>query len=210
MAETLTIDTLTSRLLADQSQKRTVVALAGPPAAGKSTVAEALETALISQGASSAILPMDGFHYDDAVLLERGLLPRKGAQQTFDAAGLLHCLSRLSSNTEVEVAVPVFDRALEISRAGARIILQDVRFILVEGNYVLLNEAPWTALRPKFDVTVKLNASLDVLRSRLRARWESFELEEAEINRKIEENDLLNAKTVLQKSIEPDFIIETD
>ena len=33
---------------------------------------------------SAAVVPMDGFHYDDAVLTAKGLRQRKGAPETFD------------------------------------------------------------------------------------------------------------------------------
>jgi pantothenate kinase len=82
---------------------------------------------------------MDGYHFDDAVLNERGMRARKGAPETFDVGGLGHMLRRLKLNDEDEVAVPVFDRAIEISRAAARLISKTVSTIIVEGNYLLLD-----------------------------------------------------------------------
>src|SRR5688572_27161103 len=97
---------------------RTLVAVAGPPGAGKSTFAEALADRLNEAAAgSAAVLPMDGFHFDDRVLEPLGLRARKGAPDTFDVAGLRHMLERLRRNQEAEIAVPVFDRELEIARA---------------------------------------------------------------------------------------------
>ena len=43
----------------------------------------------------AALVPMDGYHFDNAVLVERGLLPRKGAPQTFDVDGLARDLERI-------------------------------------------------------------------------------------------------------------------
>jgi hypothetical protein len=106
----------------------------------------------------AALLPMDGYHYDDGVLIERGLRARKGAPETFDVLGLLHMLDRLKRNQEDEIAVPVFDRDLEISRAGARLIPRAVRALIVEGNYLLLDRKPWSCLRAMFDVTVAVDA----------------------------------------------------
>ena len=63
----------------------------------------------------------EGIWEEDRVLIERGLRARKGAPETFDVLGLLHMLDRLKRNQEDEIAVPVFDRDLEISRAGARV-----------------------------------------------------------------------------------------
>jgi pantothenate kinase len=74
------------------------------------------------------------------------LRPRKGAPDTFDVGGLRHTLLRLKSGEEDHVAVPIFDRQLEIARAGARLIAKATRIIAVEGNYLLLRRAPWSDL----------------------------------------------------------------
>ena len=72
--------------------------------------------------------------------------------------GLLHMLDRLKHNQEDEIAVPVFDRDLEISRAGARLISRSVRALVVEGNYLLLDQDPWSGLHAMFDITVAIDA----------------------------------------------------
>ena len=102
---------------------RVVCAIAGAPASGKSTLAETLVERLNADGpGTAALLPMDGFHFDDLHLVPAGLRPRKGAPETFDVGGLRHALLRLREASEPFVAVPVFDRAVEIARAGARLI----------------------------------------------------------------------------------------
>ena len=111
---------------------RQVLAIAGAPGSGKSTLVERLAERLADPAV--AILPMDGFHYDDAVLHAMGRRPWKGAPDTFDVGGLRSALSRLRDPAEGAVAVPVFDRDLEISRGSARIIGPDARLILAEGN----------------------------------------------------------------------------
>ena len=97
--------------------RRYIVAIAGPPGAGKSTLATDLAERI---GEGARVVPMDGFHLDDAVLNARGLRHRKGAPETFDAAGFLHLLQRLRA--EEEVAIPIFDRTLELSRAAADVV----------------------------------------------------------------------------------------
>ena len=113
--------------------------------------------AALGQGAKA--VPMDGFHYDDAVLIARGARDRKGAPDTFDVHGFLHLLRRL--RVEDEVAIPLFDRDLEISRAGADIVTVADRLLVVEGNYLLLNEAPWPEAAPLFDLTVWIDVPED-------------------------------------------------
>ena len=187
---------------------RMILAIAGPPGSGKSTLAEGLAAKLNAEVPGLAeVLPMDGYHYDDLYLVPAGLRPRKGAPQTFDVGGLYHTLRRLRARDEAEVAVPVFDRSIEIARAGARLIPASVPVIVVEGNWLLLDQAPWDRLRPMFDVTVRVDVPEPILRSRLRARWEGLGLSEQEIIAKLEENDLPNGRLVRDASILPDFLL---
>lgn len=188
--------------------QRVIVALAGAPGSGKSTLADKLVGKLNGrQPGLAAVLPMDGYHYDDLYLVPAGLRPRKGAPMTFDVGGLYHTLKRMRARDEVEVAVPVFDRKIEIARAGARVIPREVPVIVVEGNWLLLNQSPWDRLRPLFDVTVMVDVPEHVLRARLRGRWERLGLTEAEIIAKLEENDLPNGRWVRDGSIRPQFQI---
>lgn len=184
--------------------ERRIVAIAGAPGSGKSTLAERLEDEL----ENIAVLPMDGFHYDDEVLVPRGWRARKGAPHTFDVGGYAALLARLRANAEAEIAVPRFDRELEIARAGARIIGRDIRLLVTEGNYLLLDEPPWSDLAPLFDVTVLLRTPETVLRERLTARWIHHGLDEAGIRAKLDDNDLPNGRLVLTRSRPPDFVVD--
>ena len=187
---------------------RLVVAIAGPPGGGKSTVAEALVARLEADAPGrSAVLPMDGYHLDDRVLIARGLHHRKGAPDTFDVGGLRHMLGRLRQDDEDEVAVPVFDRDIEIARAGARVIGRGVRTIVVEGNYLLLGQAPWSGLRPAFDLTVLVSVPEDELRRRLTARWEGYRLSPEAVAAKLDGNDLPNGRLVMADSVAPDILL---
>ncbi|TRD22894.1 nucleoside triphosphate hydrolase [Palleronia caenipelagi] len=189
-----------------QKNTRTIVAFAGGPGAGKSTLVEALLAEIETNApGAAAILPMDGYHYDDLYLEPNGLRPRKGAPETFDVGGLRTTLARLRADNESRVAVPVFDRSIEIARAGARLILPQHRLILVEGNYLLLEQDPWTDLREMFDMTVFVDVPLDILRARLTERWSDLPAEEA--RRKVDENDLPNARYVADNSTTADFTI---
>jgi pantothenate kinase len=183
-------------------QGRFLTALAGPPGAGKSTLAAELVAAL-GQGAKA--VPMDGFHYDDAVLTARGARARKGAPDTFDVAGFRHLLTRL--RTEDEVAIPLFDRDLEISRAGADIVGPQDRILIVEGNYLLLNEAPWPDLAPLFDLTIWIDVPEAELDRRLLARWAHYGKTPVEARAWIDGNDMPNIRRVVAGSRPADLMI---
>ncbi|MBS7541222.1 nucleoside triphosphate hydrolase [Ancylobacter lacus] len=188
---------------------RILVALVGAPGAGKSTLAEALAHQLnAAQPGAACVVPMDGFHYDDAVLDARGLRAVKGAPETFDVAGLRHLLQRLGGAQE-QVAVPVFDRDLELSRAGARIVGTAVRCVIVEGNYLLLRLPPWSDLRALFDVSVRIEVPVEALRRRLEARWRHYGLTPERIREKVEGNDLPNGARVRAESAPADFVVES-
>lgn len=183
-------------------QGRFLAALAGPPGAGKSTLAAELVAAL-GQGAKA--VPMDGFHYDDAVLIARGARGRKGAPDTFDVQGFRHLLQRL--RVEPEVAIPLFDRELEISRAGADIVGPDDQILIVEGNYLLLNEAPWPELAPLFDLTIWIDVPEAELDRRLMARWAHYGKTPDQARAWIDGNDMPNIRRVTQGSRPADLVV---
>jgi pantothenate kinase len=188
------------------SGNRVIAAVAGPPGSGKSTLAEALVERLNAiEAGSAAVLPMDGYHYDDMVLVPRGLRPRKGAPETFDVAGFRHMLKRLKANDEPEIAVPVFDRSIEIARAGARMIGREVRYLVAEGNYLLLDEDRWRDLKDCHDITVMIEEPEAVLRARLEERWKAL-TGQALID-KIDGNDLPNGRRVMTGSVDPDYVV---
>jgi len=210
MAPRIELKKLQELIQQRSSQGRILVALAGPPGSGKSTLASELESALNQEQPEQAmILPMDGFHYDDLYLVPAGLRPRKGAPQTFDVWGFYHILRRLRERQEEFVAVPVFDRDLEIARAGARLIPAKVPVILVEGNYLLLQQEPWSQLRLLFDVAVLLEVPEAVLGERLTARWQHYELPSEEIAAKVNENDLPNGRYVMAESGGEDYRLKS-
>jgi pantothenate kinase len=210
MAEHLTLAALTDALLVAKSRRR-IVAIAGSPGSGKSTIAESLKERMnASRPGYADILPMDGYHFDDAVLNARGHRARKGAPHTFDLDGFRVMLERLRTDDGRDVAVPVFDRSIEIARAGARIIAGGTRVILAEGNYFLLDEPGWRDLAPLFDLTVMVEASEDLLGERLNRRWEGFGYAPDAIAEKMEGNDLPNMRLVLTRSRLADVVVRSD
>lgn len=183
--------------------RRIVVALAGPPGAGKSTLSEHLLAAL--PAGEAALVPMDGFHFDNDVLDAMGLRNRKGAPATFDCAGLGATLRRIRSGEDA-VAVPVFDREADLARAGAAIVAVDVRYVLVEGNYLLLDRAPWSELAPIFDLTIFIDVPAAELERRLLARWTTLRRSEKAARAWVQDNDLPNARLVIESSRPADIV----
>ena len=153
------------RLAADRV--RAVVGLAGPPGAGKSTLAEWLVAELGGTGLPAAYLPMDGFHLANAVLAALGRADRKGAPDTFDAHGYLALLRRVAAEVDHPVYAPRFHRRIEESYAAEVAIGPEIRVVVTEGNYLLLDVAPWSQVRRCLDavwyVTVPEEVRLDRL-----------------------------------------------
>ena len=187
--------------------RRFIVAIAGPPGSGKSTMADNLAAALKARGESAAVLPMDGFHMDNAILIERGLLARKGIPETFDVRGFLDIV-RAVRPADQEVLVPVFDRSRELAIASARPIDPKDRFIIVEGNYLLFTEGKWAELDGIFDYTIMLAPPMEVLEERLWARWRGYNLSEEAASAKVYGNDLPNGRLILENRRPADVTLE--
>ncbi|MDA3039262.1 MAG: nucleoside/nucleotide kinase family protein [Actinomycetota bacterium] len=183
---------------------RTIVAIAGPPGAGKSTLVDQL-LGTLGESPPVAILPMDGFHLDNRILELRGQSARRGAPFTFDAAGFVATMGRVRRD-DVEVFVPSFDRSADLARAGAIRIGTEHRIVLAEGNYLLLDEAPWSQIRHMADLSVFIDVEAAVLESRLVRRWLDYGLSAAAARRRAEDNDLVNARLVLDRSSPPHYV----
>ena len=184
---------------------RVMVAIAGAPASGKSTLAAELARRLRAQRVATEVVPMDGFHLDNAVLDARGLRNRKGAPETFDALGFVHLIRRLQAGEEV--VAPLFDRSRDLSVAGAQPVPPETRVVICEGNYLLFDEAPWRQLVPLWDLRAQLDVPLPELRGRLIQRWLDHGLSRAAATRRAESNDIPNAQRVIARALPPDLIL---
>ncbi|MBB3408248.1 pantothenate kinase [Rhizobium sp. BK316] len=187
--------------------RRFLIAIAGPPGAGKSTMADKVASGLKAKGESAAVLPMDGFHMDNAILIERGLLARKGIPETFDVRGFLDIVKAVRP-ADQEVLVPVFDRSRELAIASARPIDPKDRFIIIEGNYLLFTEGKWAELDGIFDYTIMLAPPMEVLEERLWDRWRGYKLTEEEASAKVYGNDLPNGRLILENRRPADITLE--
>lgn len=150
-----------------QGQRR-MVGIVAEPGAGKSTLAAAIAAEF---GAVVQVVPMDGFHLANGELQRLGRASRKGAPDTFDAFGYVNLLRRLRTQASDEVVyAPDFQREIEEPIAGAIAIDTSTPLIVTEGNYLLLDEAPWRQVRQLLDETWFLDVDASVRYVRLLAR----------------------------------------
>ena len=189
----------------DHKNERILVGISGAPGSGKSTLSRALSCKINKSEHVAAVIPMDGYHLDDSLLEDVGLLKQKGAPETFDFVGFKHLLLRVKN--EDEVVYPVFDREREISIAGTGLIKKNIRIVIVEGNYLLFDEEPWSCLSELWDYSVFLDLELSVLERRLVDRWIDHGFSRAEAQQKAVGNDIQNAKRVIASRIQATRII---
>jgi len=128
--------------------ERHILGIVGPPGAGKSSLAEAVTRAL---GTDAVLVPMDGFHLANEDLVRIGLRDRKGAPATFDADGYVDLLRRLRAAREPVTLAPVFDRHVDAAVPDALAVPREVPLVVTEGNYLLLADEPWAAIRHLLD-----------------------------------------------------------
>lgn len=181
-----------------------LLAIAGLPGAGKSTLTDALLTHF---GDDAAIAPMDGFHLGTRQLNRRGAAEVKGAPHTFDAHGFVNAVRRLRAEADIDVFWPRFDRTIEDSIAADLCVPSSARLVVVEGNYVLLNIAPWDQLVGVFDETWMVEVEPATRIERLIARHIEFGRTAEAAREWVQRSDERNAELITTSSSEPDVVI---
>ncbi|MEM9972293.1 MAG: hypothetical protein AAF762_14525 [Pseudomonadota bacterium] len=179
---------------------RRLIAIAGPPAVGKSTIAAATARLL-----AVPLVPMDGFHLDNATLDARGLRARKGAPETFDLAAFADLLGRLAKGGET--AAPGFDRAADAVVPAMHQIPGAADTLVIEGNYLLLDEPGWRDLTRNWTLSVFLSSDEATLERRLLKRWRDNGYDAAGAAQKAAHNDLPNARRILANQFPADLEI---
>ena len=185
---------------------RAVLGVVGPPGAGKSTLAEGLVTALAER---AVLVPMDGFHLADTELRRLGRADRKGAPDTFDAAGYVHLLRRLVARDDEVVYAPVFRRELELAEAGALPVPRTVPLVVTEGNYLLL-DGPFAPVREVLTECWYVDVDPDLRLERLVARHERHGRTRAAALQWVEQTDEPNARLIEATRERADLVVRLD
>lgn len=191
------------------SNDRFILGIAGIPGAGKSTTAESLVqrvNELSPARETAVVVPMDGFHLDNAALQEMGILELKGIPASFDAEGFHSLMRKIRLELKSPISAPLFDRSIEASIDGGVTIKPENRLCVVEGNYILLQERPWLDARKFFDQVWFLDVSFNEVYPRLLERHLAAR-SKAGAEAKIESTDLPNARLILETARHADRIL---
>lgn len=205
-APALLAERLLSRLVPG---RRVVVGIAGIPGSGKSTLARQVVDALNqrSSSGSAVLVPMDGFHFTNRRLDELGLRDRKGSPPTFDAAGYVELLSR-ARDERVSTFFPIYDRALHepvLREAPEQRIGVGHRFIVTEGNYLLLDQPPWNVLAGVLDECWFVHVPIELAEQWILARHVRGGRTPADARAHYLRNDLPNSQLIQSHSRPPDL-----
>ncbi|NAZ87129.1 nucleoside/nucleotide kinase family protein [Kineococcus indalonis] len=199
----------------DLPGRRVLLGLAGAPGAGKTTLARALVDAVREAAGdelAAAHVPMDGFHLADVELERLGRRERKGAPDTFDAAGYAALLRRLREQGPEDdvVYAPAFDREIEQPVAGSVPVAAGTRLVVSEGNYLLLAEGAWQGVRTGFDEVWFVGAGSGERTGRLVRRHVRFGKDPAAAQAWVRRVDERNAALVEATAARADLLVPGD
>jgi fructokinase len=148
---------------------------------------------------------MDGFHLDNRILTDCGILDRKGSPPSFDAIGLLRLVQVLGASQELYY--PIFDRDRDLSVAGAGHIVPECDTIVIEGNYLLMDAPIWRDMARYWDLSIHLSCAEAELEARLIQRWLDYGLAPEAARIRTHSNDLPNARLVGQTALRADVVL---
>ena len=196
---------------------RLLVMLAAPPGAGKSTLLSFLEK--LCQGDETLCdlqtIGMDGFHrrqeYLQSHFVQRNgkqisMVEIKGAPITFDLETLTDRVKKVASGAVC--GWPVYNRMLHNPVENAVTVRKNV--VLLEGNYLLLNEDGWRGLSAYADCTISVSAEAEMLRKRLIDRRGKTGVDAEAATRFVDFSDMPNVRLCLEKTLPADIQLSID
>jgi pantothenate kinase len=191
-----------------RGRDRILIGITGGPGSGKSTLADRLCAEL---GAEAVVIGMDGFHYAQEELTRRELTAIKGAPETFDGAGYVALLRRLRTPVDGEtVYAPRFSRELEEPIGSAVPVPPETRFVITEGNYLLVDAPPWDQVKPLLDAVWFVDPGEYVRVTRLVRRHVRFGRTEYEaLRRATTGSDATNAALIDATRQRADLVIRS-
>ena len=191
-------------------QRRSILAIAGVPGSGKSTLAKAVIDAINAAQPGIAVgLPMDAYHMTNAKLERLGLRKRKGAPQTFEAQQYFKHLAQVRDAGK-RVSLPTFDRAFDdpvYTGLPQHTAGEKTRYIITEGNYLLLDSLPWTAIDQLADLRVWIDIPAERAKRQTLQRHVQFGRTPQQAKHWYETNDQLNVDIIVQQSRHADLIV---
>jgi pantothenate kinase len=184
-----------------------LIGVAGEPGSGKSTLTASLVAALQEDGTTAVLVPMDGFHLANVALAALGRAERKGAIDTFDGAGYTALLTRLRGAGPDTVWAPTYDRSIEESVANAIAVPAGIDVVVTEGNYLLVDDGPWSAVRWLLDEAWAVEVDAELRMERLVARHIEFGKPPEQAVAWVESVDVPNAQFVRSTFGRADLVV---
>lgn len=197
-----------AQCVVDASGDHAIIGIVGPPGAGKSTIAAQLAPLL-----RAVVLPMDGFHLPQARLVELGRRDRMGAPDTFDVDGFLSTLKAIHANFENSgdpVRAPGFDRESEEPVADAIEVSPEFPYVVVEGNYLLLDSGGWERAAAHLDLSFYVEVPDAIRIPRLVARHVEFGKTEEDARAWALGPDQRNAELIRATAARADYLISLE
>lgn len=203
----------------NELRPRVLVAIAGRPGAGKTTLARRVADALNASCTAdrphykACVVGMDGYHLPRAQLDAEGLR-RRGAPWTFDAAAVVRLVEQLNISTFrnlPDITAPSFDHAVKDPVQDDLRIDRRTNVVLLEGNYLLLKEAPWGRIAEMADETWLVACDPEVAKRRLAQRHLNAGIVDniEDGYKRVQDNDGPNGEYLLANSVLPDVTVES-
>lgn len=203
-------DQLAAEVMGAMSVPPYLLGITGVPGVGKSTLAEQLAQTVrqkLGDDSAAVIVPMDGFHLTNRELDRRGIRDRKGAPHTFDAQGFVALVRKLAAVPPVTVTAPIYDRQMHEPVADAITVRAGTPLVIVEGNYLLLDDEPWAQVAMHLDEVWYIDIDLDVAMDRVRQRHEAGGNDPAIAQARIVHNDWPNANLIARAAQRADRVV---